>query len=176
MLLDHGGDPTLALLADKTSAVHLAAKHGHAVMVEMLLTATARKAAADAIAVSGGSSSNVHGARCGNGGGGGGAAAVAEGSGAGIDANAPADEDEDEDADAGGIADTAVDITRPAEIRTTTFSMQNLVNARLQTPMHYAASEGHLDIVQMLVVFGESVNSRDHWGNTPGLSLANFRR
>jgi len=36
-----------------------------------------------------------------------------------------------------------------------------------QTPLHIAASEGHLDIVNALIAAGAHVNVKDNWGMTP---------
>ena len=36
-----------------------------------------------------------------------------------------------------------------------------------RTPLHLAASAGHLSIVQYLVENGVDINPRDRWGSTP---------
>jgi glutaminase len=37
----------------------------------------------------------------------------------------------------------------------------------LRSPLHLAAAEGHLDVVQLLLDAGVSPNPRDRWGGTP---------
>lgn len=106
LLLDNGGDPTRALLADNTSAVHLAAKRGHRHVVEMLLTATARRAA----------------------------------------------------------------------VQRDTVAMRNLANDKKQTPFHYAASGGQLEIIHMMIVLGESLDVRDQWGETPESAVVRYKQ
>ncbi len=43
----------------------------------------------------------------------------------------------------------------------------NLSDYDGRTPLHLAASEGHLDVVQYLISKGAQVNIRDRWGGSP---------
>ena len=56
------------------------------------------------------------------------------------------------------------------EVKQHIFSRRNLVNFRdydRRTPLHIAASEGHLEICKFLVDEGSRINRSDRWGGSP---------